>query len=319
MRRSSLSLPITLGVIMIVCLLLLMVGWVTVMLWGALSSDEYSLMYWVFLVLGTLFLATILGSAIAYLVTSIRIVQFNKLLYLCIDSVTHELKTPLASMKLCLQTLSRYNIPVEDQTAFHERMLEDVERLDSLTSQILQTWQLDAGNAIADPPERFLLNEVLLDVTQTMIKRHPELKYHVDVNCDEELRIATGRFLLELIVRNLLDNARKYSGSDAKIRVTAIPWQRQQVVIRVSDNGPGIPYNMQKRVFRRFVRLGNELERRQKGTGLGLYIVKQCVKRLHGKIRLRNNRSGKGVSFYVYLPNLTANWKVDRQSTQAMP
>ena len=63
MRRSSLSLPITLGVIMIVCLLLLMVGWVTVMLWGALSSDEYSLMYWVFLVLGTLFLATILGSA----------------------------------------------------------------------------------------------------------------------------------------------------------------------------------------------------------------------------------------------------------------
>ena len=317
MRRSSLSLPITLGVIMIVCLLLLMVSWVTVMLWGALSSDEYSLMYWVFLVLGTLFLATILGSAIAYLVTSIRIVQFNKLLYLCIDSVTHELKTPLASMKLCLQTLSRYNIPVEDQAAFHERMLEDVERLDLLTSQILQTWQLDAGSAIADPPERFLLNEVLQDVTQAMIKRHPELEHHVELTCDEELRIATGRFLLELIVRNLLDNARKYSGSEPEIRVTAIPWQRQQVVIRVSDNGPGIPRNMQKRIFRRFVRLGNELERRQKGTGLGLYIVKQCVKRLHGKIRVRNNRSGKGVSFYVYLPNLMANWKVDRLSGQA--
>jgi signal transduction histidine kinase len=108
---------------------------------------------------------------------------------------------------------------------------------------------------------------------------------------------------LELVFRNLLDNALKYANSDdPRIEVTLRPAREGRVVIRISDNGQGIPLQYRHKLFSRFTRLGLELERNKPGMGLGLYIVRTLVSRLGGKVRIRDRERGSGTTFEVQLP-----------------
>ncbi len=312
MRRSSLKLPITLAVIMIVLLVVLIVGWILTTVFAAIDKNSHSWMYWTFLPVGSVFLSLILAGTITYLVLSIKMVNLNRRQSNFISSITHELKSPLASLKLYLQTLTRYDVKPDEKIKFYSGMMEEVERLDVLINQVLRAGQLEAGLQIGDQAEEIVVREVLESAISSASIRHRIDKSRIQLDCNSEIRMITSRIPFEMIFRNLIDNAIKYGGDPLTAEVKVRKIASSKIAIRVTDNGPGIPKKMRKKVFDRFVRLGTEMERRRKGTGLGLYIVRMCLAQLSGDIRIRENKHGPGTSFYVLLPvNTTLNSKMN--------
>ena len=148
--RKSLKLPIILAIVMIVLLIVLTVGWVWVTVAGALSDPNYSPFYWTVLPIGTSFLVLVLAGTIIYLTLSIKAINLTKRQSNFIDSVTHELKSPIASLKLYLQTLNRRQVSPTEQEDFYRSMLEDVERLDSLINHLLDAGRLEKDRTRSD-------------------------------------------------------------------------------------------------------------------------------------------------------------------------
>ena len=142
-ERRSLKLPITLGVLMIVSVIVLTVGWVLLSTFGAVANSRWAPLYWTLLTVGTAFLVFVLVGVVLYLRLSVETINLNRRQSNFIDSVTHELKSPLASLKLYLQTLERCRVSPEEQESFVRFMLDDVERLDTLINHLLDAARLD--------------------------------------------------------------------------------------------------------------------------------------------------------------------------------
>jgi len=298
--RRSLRLPITLGVVMIVLLVVLIIGWVLLSVFGALANTRSAGIYWAFLPVGTTFILLLLVGVSLYLALSIKAINLTRRQSNFIDSVTHELKSPIASMKLYLQTLSRRQVSPDEQARFYRSMLEDVDRLDHLTDQMLDAGRLEA-HASDGELEDVPLADLLHDCADSVCLRYrvPADTVSLDI---EPCVVQARRADLEMIFRNLIDNAVKYAGAQPQVEVTVRPAQNRSTLTRISDNGRGIPHKMRRKIFGRFVRLGLELQREKPGTGLGLYIVRTLVRRLHGRVRLRDRESGPGTVFEVQLP-----------------
>lgn len=297
--RRSIRWPLTLGVVLIVLVVALTVGWVIVNASAAIES-EHSAVYWTLLAVGAAVFLLVLTGVILYLVLSIKAVRLNQRQSNFIDAVTHELKSPIASLKLYLQTLTRHQVTAEQQADFQKFMLEDLQRLDELIDHLLDAARLEHAD-LADGAEDVLLGDVLTRSAQLACQRHGMAESTVQLRLQPAVVHARPADL-EIIFRNLLDNALKYSGVNAKVDVETQHDGNGRVAVRIGDNGPGIPVHMRRTIFSRFVRLGNELERKTAGTGLGLYIVRTLVKRLGGKIQARNRQGGPGTVFEVELP-----------------
>jgi len=298
--RRNLSLPITIAVIMIVLLIALIVGWVLITVWGATENEQAAPLYWTFLPIGAIFLAAILAGVIFYMVLSIKAINLSQRQANFIDSVTHELKSPIASLKLYLQTLNRRSIPPEKVGAFYETMLEDIERLDHLINHLLEAGRLDRRREDAEEGD-VRLDKVLAGCAQSvaLLYRLPAETIKVkSVPCT--VRGLHGD--IEIIFRNLIDNAVKYSGKDPEVKVLLRVKYNDEAVIEVTDNGPGIPFSQRRKIFGRFVRLGLELQREKPGTGLGLYLVRTLVRRMKGDVRVKDPPKGTGTVFVVNLP-----------------
>ncbi len=296
--RRSLSWPITLGVIMIVLLVVLLVGWIVVTA-GAALEDEAPAQYWTLLAVGTTFLVLVLVGVILYLWLSIKAVRLNQRQSNFIDSVTHELKSPIASLKLYLQTLTRRKLTPEQTEEFHRSMIEDLERLDSLINHLLDAARVDR-EPVEIPLEDVDLSGLLQSIAHTTCQVYGLPESTVQVRL-QSVVLRSRRSDLEMVFRNLIDNAIKYSGTPPAVQVeltTSDHW----VTTKISDNGPGIPLKLRRKVFGRFVRLGSELERKQAGTGLGLFIVRQLVRQMRGKISVRGGEGSIGTVFEVVLP-----------------
>jgi signal transduction histidine kinase len=296
--RRSLKLPITLGVVMIVLLVALIVGWVLLAILGEYRTG----FFWAALSVGTTFIVLLLVGVAVYLGLSVKAINLTRRQSNFIDSVTHELKSPIASMKLYLQTLNRRRMDPEEQAVFFRSMLEDVERLDHLTDQMLDAGRLESL-AADDETENVPLGPLLRDCAETVC-----LRYRLDadtVRLDvEPCAVRARRIDLDVLFRNLIDNAVKYAGRPPWVEVSTRLDSDGRTLTRVSDNGRGIPPKMRRKIFGRFVRLGVELERDRPGTGLGLYIVRTLVRRLRGKIRVHDREGGSGTVFEVQLPGL---------------
>jgi signal transduction histidine kinase len=302
LERRSLRWPITLGVIMITLLVLLTVGWVLLSVFGALADNEFAPLYWTLLTVGAIFLIVVLVGVVFYLTLTVKAINLYRRQSNFIDSVTHELKSPLASLKLYLQTINRRPMTIEQQAEFNRVMLEDVERLDQLINHLLDAARLDRK-----PPEseyeEVEVAGVLRDCVHDVQVRYRVAEQHF------QLELLPGRILarhvdLDLIFRNLVDNAVKYSGAEPRIEIRMRKLPRKRIEVRIADNGCGIPPAQRRKVFSRFVRLGSELERKQPGTGLGLYIVRTLVSRLRGKITVRDRGRDPGSEFVVEFPLL---------------
>ena len=230
-------LPITLGVVMFVLLVALIVGWV---LLAVLASDDAPTVSWTVLSIGTVFYVLLLVGVSLYLSLSIKAVNLNRRQSNFIDSVTHELKSPIASMKLYLQTLNRHHVGPEQQADFHRAMLEDIERLDQLTDQMLDAGRLET-NVKPDDLEKVSLGPVLGECAETA-----RLRYHAAADTIaldlQPCTLRARRVDLEVIFRNLLDNAVKYAGEPPRVNVTLRSDGNGRAIVRVCDNGRGIPH-----------------------------------------------------------------------------
>jgi signal transduction histidine kinase len=285
---------------MIVLLLVLTVGWVLLNVFGAMERPSSAGWHWVFLSVGTTFIVMLVVGVVMYLVLSIGAINLSRRQSNFIDSVTHELKSPIASMKLYLQTLNRRQVSHDQQTTFYRFMLEDIERLDRLINQMLTAGQLESDRIDGEAEDVAL--EDLLKVCADSVC----LSYRVPSSTvrwmTEPCTVRAPRVDLELIFRNLLDNAVKYGGQDPQVDVTLKSDANGHAIAMIADNGNGIPPKLRRKIFGRFVRVGVELERERPGTGLGLYIVRTLVKRLRGTIRVRDHVEGSGTVFEVQLP-----------------
>ncbi len=296
LRSRSFGWPITLGTIMIVLLVALIVGWVLL----AVAASNYAAYWWAVLALGTTFLVLVLVGVVLYLWMSVKEIALNRRQSNFIDSVTHEFKSPVASLKLYLQTLSRRPLSEAQQADFFRHMLEDVERLDSLINHLLDAARLDKP-ADADELAEVELAGVLRRCAASVSQRYSLPGGAITI--DAAPAILQARPMdVEIVFRNLIDNAVKYSMPTPQVNIESWVDGRGHAITRVIDNGPGIPLKFRRKIFSRFVRLGNELERKQTGTGLGLFIVRTLVRRMRGYVQIRSRLGKTGTVFEVELP-----------------
>lgn len=290
-EHRSLKWPITLGVIMIVLVLALIVAWI---INAALSGN------WTMLAVGTTLLVLVLVGVVMYLSLSIKEINLNRRQSNFMDSVTHELKSPIASLKLYLQTLNRRTVSPEEQSDFFRFMLDDVERLDQLINHLLDAARLEKSTDGTDV-ERIELDALLRECCEELRLRYRVPPEQVQIDVDP-IVIETRRVDLDIIVRNVIDNAFKYSGDPPRVEIRAQMSDVGEALIEVRDNGPGVPLRFRHKIFGRFVRLGDELKRHKPGTGLGLYLAQTLVRRMRGKIRVRDREKEAGTIFEIQLP-----------------
>ncbi|WP_242631740.1 sensor histidine kinase [Rubripirellula amarantea] len=302
-ERRSLRAPITLGVVMIILVVILTAVWIAGNFLGIYGLESTSLFY-ALLATGTILLAVILAGVIAYLTLTVKAFNLNRRQSNFIDAVTHELKSPIASLKLYLQTMNLRVVDEQQQKDFHQFMLEDVERLDSLISHLLDAARIERGGEPASE-EIVRLDDLLRQCGEATCARYRLSNETVDVKSDP-IYLRSQLIQLEILFRNLIDNAVKYGGSPPEVEVSTRVEPNNQVSVYIRDNGAGIPANQRRKIFGRFVRLGSELERSTPGTGLGLYLVRTVTKELGGTVRVGDRSEGSGTQFEVTLGPVVA-------------
>ena len=210
-------------------------------------------------------------------------------------SVTHELKTPIASIKLNLQTIEKRKLEEDIQKKLVQTTVVETNRLNDLCNNILVATQLEnARQALYN--EEISINALLNEEIETMQSRYPEIIIQCNL-CKQSCTVNGDTSLWKLVFSNLLENARKYSLPKATIEVILQPKQRG-FFVQIKDQGVGIADTEKKRIFDKFYRIGNENTRATKGTGLGLYIVKKIVTLYKYDITVKNN-TPKGSIFEV--------------------
>lgn len=293
--RLTIGVPITLSVVMMVLNVTMMVCWIVLLDSGGWSA----------IIIGVVVFALILAGLSFYLVLMIKEVNLNQRQANFIDSVTHELKSPIASLRLYLETLEMRTVDNDQRTKFYRVMEGELERLDHLITQLLEVGRIDAIGSQSEPEEINL--ESLLRKCAVAACAHHKKDEAETITYDVEPAAVFARpLVLETVFRNLLDNAIKYAGEPPKIEVQVRMAERGRTVTRIIDNGLGVPPELRKRIFRMFFRAGSELTRRQKGTGLGLYIVQTLVKQLGGRVSVHDRAGQTGSVFEVELPGHTS-------------
>jgi signal transduction histidine kinase len=292
-KRSTLRLPLTLSVTLMTLNVALMICWIVML---AQRSR------WTALTVGVVAFTLILIGLSFWLALTIKEIRLNNRQANFVDSVTHELKSPIATLKLYLETLRMRHLDEGRRQEFHEVMAKELERLDQLISQLLEVGRLDA---IGDQqePETVELETLLRHCAQTAAAHHGVAVEDVFSFQFAPLALIARPIVLELVFANILDNAVKYGGASPQVTVETEPSGTSRVKIRVENNGPGVPYDERRKIFGIFYRGGSELQRRQKGTGLGLYIVSTLVRKMRGRVYVTDRADGEsGCVFEIDLP-----------------
>lgn len=209
-------------------------------------------------------------------------------------SVTHELKTPLASTKLYLQTLMKRDFPIEKRNELLQKALHENQRLEEIVEAILTASRIENGTMVAHK-EWISLNDLMTELALNYNNRLE--KEWIVLEFDETIHIEADVFMTKTILINLIENALKYAGSTEKLTLF-IHKDNQNSKFGVKDLGPGISKEAQADIFKKFVRLENEETRSQKGTGLGLFIAAEFTKLIGGKLQYLENQP-KGAIFEI--------------------
>ena len=212
-------------------------------------------------------------------------------------SVTHELKTPLTSTQLALQTLKKRNLNTEVRENLIAKALNANQRLSSLIDNIINASRLES-NDFTPRREIFPLNTFLQGKTEELKIIYEQAS--IALICEVDI-INADAYMLETIFNNLLENAIKYSNENPKIEIT-VKNKGQMTEITIADQGVGISAQEKTQIFKKFYRVGNEISRSQKGSGLGLFITSEFVQLHKGRIKCENNNP-KGTKFIIELPH----------------
>jgi signal transduction histidine kinase len=213
-------------------------------------------------------------------------------------AVTHELRTPIAAIKLQLQTLARQGLTTEQREMLRTQAVVEADRLAHLTDKVLMATRADEGGLDLHP----VRTDIMDLLRQSVERARTQLAIHHTLKLDgpAELLVQVDPQALRSIVDNLIENAAKYAPAGTTIEVAVVAGQ-DGWRLTVADEGPGIPEEDRQRIFEKFYRGGTEETRRAKGTGLGLYIVQRLVRQLGGSITVRS-RAPQGAIFAASFP-----------------
>ena len=293
-RRLKVWVVALLGALLIAVAVALNIGWIVV-------NWRTGLLLLVGIVSFAVLIAGLCFNT-AFLIREIRKTEQHNAF---IHAVTHELKTPLASIRLYLQTLRQRDVDPARQQEFIETMLADAARLQSTIDQVLLAGTTGRARRVVNPTD-VDLSEVVGECVTVAGRRHHLVNGEVqvvDLLPDGEDAIVMGdREEIQAAVTNLIDNAIKYSGERVRVAVELVNLGARRVAINVKDQGMGITRHELKRIFRRFYRIPGALSARVRGTGLGLSIVRAVARRHGGRAYAESEGSGKGSRFTLELP-----------------
>ncbi len=290
-RRKTKIFFLILGISLIALAVALNVGWIL------LNLREVAL-----LVFGVIFFALIITGLVLNTIFLVREIRRNEQHDAFLNAVTHELKTPIASIKLYLETLKTREVSDEKRREFYDVMLADNNRLLNTVEQVLQ------ASRTREKQRQLNISEISLGKLVGECVKIVQTRYKLDETAikftqpADEIKIFGDASELQTVFTNLLDNAVKYSAETPKISVRIKNSSDKKVQIFIKDNGIGLNSSEFKRVFNRFYRVSNLSTQEKKGTGLGLFIVKEIIEKHGGKISADSNGEGKGSTFIVQLP-----------------
>jgi two-component system sensor histidine kinase SenX3 len=259
--------------------------------------------------LGIIFFGAIVAGLVLNTIFLVREIRRNEQHDSFINAVTHELKTPIASIRLYLQTLQRREVAEAQRRQFYELMLLDTERLLHTVEQVLK-----AGEAAQkkSPSQRLPVdfNALVRECLELARNRHHLQAADLDYQESSALSTQNGNGAqvlgdpeeLRTAVSNLLDNAVKYSPDGVHIWVELDAPDEKRVVLRVRDRGVGVPEDELKRIFKRFYRVTERSLAQVKGTGLGLFIVRSIARKHGGRVFAQSEGAGKGTTVTLELP-----------------
>ena len=292
-RRKSIAFVITLGVILVVLAIGLNVGWI-VLNWGEIALLIFGIILFVVLIFGLVLNTTFL----------IREIRRNEQHDAFINAVTHELKTPIASIRLYLETLKTREVDEAQRHEFYNIMLADSDRLLVTVEQVLRAGRTGhrrrrIANAVIDVDE--MVRECL---ERTRVRYGLDESHLVYTETANGAKVSGDPDELRAAFSNLLDNAVKYSDHEVQVSVSVSAEDEKRVVVRVADKGIGIPSEQLKRIFKRFYRVPGRFMARVKGTGLGLFIVESVVSKHGGRVYAESPGLGQGSTFTIQLPKV---------------
>jgi len=291
-RRKSVIFFITMGACLVALAVALYVGWIL------LNWRQVAL-----LILGIIFFSLIIVGVVLTTIFLVREIRRNEQHDAFINAVTHELKTPLASIRLYLQTLKTRNVDELQRTEFYDIMLADSDRLLNTVEQVLRAGRASHGRRLN--PTLIDLGEMVrecLDLTRVRYNLDPEALNYGESLDGERARVAGDEDDLRAAVSNLLDNAIKYSDKEVVVSVKVSTLNEKHVAVSIADKGIGIPRAQLKRIFKRFYRAPGHFMAREKGTGLGLFIVQSIVQKHGGRVFAESPGVGLGSTFTIQLP-----------------
>jgi signal transduction histidine kinase len=294
-RRKSITF-IVLGVVITAGVVALNISWV-ILNWRQAGM----------LVLGLLVFPLVITGIVLNTIFLVREIRRNEQHDAFINAVTHELKTPVASIRLYLQTLQSRDIDDGNRREFYRVMVEDTDRLLGTIEQVLRAGHVGAKLHHASPTAVDLAALVRECLALARTRHHlPDeaLTYRESLADGLTPRVLGDEDELKAVVSNLVDNAIKYSGPKVQVAVELDQPEPSRAMLRVRDQGVGISASELKRIFKRFYRIPGAVAKRVKGTGLGLFIVRSVIARHGGKVFAASEGPGRGSTFIVELPVL---------------
>jgi two-component system, OmpR family, sensor histidine kinase SenX3 len=293
-RRKKIAFFVILGICLVALALTLNISWI-ILNW---RKD-------VLLLLGVVFFAAIILGLILNTGFLVREIRRNEQHDSFINAVTHELKTPIASIRLYLETLQRRELDEHQRQQFYGLMLQDADRLIGTVDQVLKAGEMGYRRGTRHRAETDFSKVVLecMDLART--------RHHLATNAlryegpaDGSAKVEGDSEELRTAISNILDNAIKYSAGNLDVLVQVEIPDEKRVVLRVRDCGIGIPADSLKRVFKRFYRVPGRAASQVKGTGLGLFIVRAIARAHGGRVFAESSGWTRGTTITFELPRI---------------
>ncbi|HEY5163615.1 MAG TPA: HAMP domain-containing sensor histidine kinase [Terriglobales bacterium] len=291
-RAKTIAFFITLSACLIGVAIALNVTWIVIN-WRAVGA----------LIIGIILFAFIIAGIVLNTIFLVREIRRNEQQDSFLNAVTHELKTPIASIRLYLETLQRREVADAERLGFYRIMLDDTDRLLGTVEQVLKAGEERHADAESHR-EQVNFSAIVRDSVELASVRHHlapgALRFGTEP--PDEIIVVGNQEELRTAVANLLNNAVKYSGTEKDIEVNLLMPDIDTVLMRVQDQGVGITRSELGRIFRRFYRVETQANSTVRGTGLGLFIVRSIVRRHGGEVTAESAGEGRGSTFTIRLP-----------------
>lgn len=298
--NRSISVPIILSSITVLMTLALLIGWILVIREHVPLTHTFTINRWL-LAGGIASFVLVMAVLVLFSVSLVGEILESRRQQMFIDSVTHELKSPLASIKLCLDTLARPGVSAAQQDQLRNMMLSDVERLTVFVDDILQASRI-AHRRRSQTWTVVNISRLIVQAADSIRARYALAPETFNLTVPDDVEIFTDPTALEIIIKNVLDNAVKYSGDAPRVIVDMRQLETGHIGITVQDHGIGIHRNQLKRIFKRFHRAPDPQVNERSGSGLGLYVAYRLLRNLGGRIRAESAGPGTGTTMRIRLP-----------------